>query len=489
MSEKNDYPRPLRRFGWMLPLLMLALAALACDEPYYDPIQVRAVDTDTNVSGRVYATVGSANQLTATYMTDDYGANWRPAENTMLSSGANTHPLSMRSETIYLNTAEPLWTFPRRTFRDFFLDDTANEYFSIPNWGAVSNVVADDAIFVAMGTEGVLVGPAPGTNAAREWTLTSSGMELIDPLPLTITNPGAILGVILWGLLMPPIGFMHMFILRRVWAYLLPPPNARRFALIVSLILMALAGIAIAIWLTNINVTYYGMVGVMTAIVALTGMIITYWLARRRRTDFTRRQRWALVILAGLVSLIVPAGVAAIWVGWWAAFGALGGYFFYHRAYARYFEQRPQDERRLAGEWTRSATPEEESEAEKPSEWLLDRMTLETIIVIASVVALSLLFAFTFDDVFSVSGGGLGLVCGFAVFILLASTALGVYTRMRVYRYAKIEVDVREAIPGRLRGHIIRASVMFPLMTFGAAIGTFIGQMMAYGWFTGLLVP
>lgn len=467
----REQPRRRGARPWWLPLLLLALAALACDGPNFDPLQVRAVEADPVTPGRAYARVGNQNG-SAIYMTDNYGATWQQSDYQFSTGGtppSNALQLTMVGDRLQHN-GQTIWTFPRATFREFFLDDVAGEYFQIPSWGSISNSYHADTLYVAMGTEGVLVGPLPGQPVTREWELTHVGIDGIDPLPLTVTNPVNILIVVLLGISLPPLWLLHTFILRRVWVYLLPLADARRLARRVALALTGLAALAIVVWLTNPATQFYGVVLVMTAVVVAVDVAVTLWLLRRRRRGLTRWQVGALVAVIVLVSLIVPAGVASIWMGWWAVFTLLSGYWFYHQAYTKYFEARTRIHLVPA-----------------PPHWLIDRITLETLLVLVSVLTLTVLFIAAYSRV--VGDDGLGYIIGFVVFVTLATSTLKVYTRLRVYRYAAIDPDSPEATSGTLTGNLIVASGLAPLVAFAGSVGLFIGQMMAYGWFTAMLLP
>ena len=45
------------RYMWMIPLVMLVIAMLACDEVYVPPPMVDRVEADDTVQGKVYITV------------------------------------------------------------------------------------------------------------------------------------------------------------------------------------------------------------------------------------------------------------------------------------------------------------------------------------------------------------------------------------------------------------------------------------------------
>jgi hypothetical protein len=62
--------------------------------------------------------------------------------------------------------------------------------------GPVVNKVQGDTIYAAMGTEGVLVGPAPDRPGTRAWTLRASGIDVLHPVPLALSDIWSLLLVI-----------------------------------------------------------------------------------------------------------------------------------------------------------------------------------------------------------------------------------------------------------------------------------------------------
>ena len=302
---------------WWIAVFFLILAALACDAPTYDPLRVIGVKADPETTGHVYTVVGN-DDLQATYRSDDYARTWaRTTEE--IEPDVDTQ-LHMIGGTLYNSSGQSIWTFPRGTYRFFFLSDDYGQYFSLPS-GNVSNSAAGGVLYIGMRTEGVLTFPAPG-----EWYLSAQGIDLLKPLPLTITYTPTIFAIIVLALLIPPLPLIHAYLLSRVWAQIMPSREAWRRAIIVSLVLTLLAALAITVWLTDVRADYYGIVAVMTAITVITGAGITRVYAPESRR---------LTLWTGFVSLIVPLGVAAVWVGWLFIIPIVTSYAIYHELYRR----------------------------------------------------------------------------------------------------------------------------------------------------------
>jgi hypothetical protein len=476
---KKPSPRPL----WLIPILMLILAAIACDDlVMYDTVGVERVVADADTPGRAYAwlshhvsEINSERSLRGQYLyvTDDYGANWSPAEGDLPEAEVQALPLTMSGETLELDTVA-LWQFPRPQFRYFFYepDDTVVKYFQLPY--QPSNSVQGDVLYVAMGTEGVLVGPAPDSASPRAWTLTNNGMSELRPLALTITEPNEIVGIILLALLVPPLPILHAYLLSRVWAYVLPTQRAWRYALIFSLGQAVVAAIAIVIWLTQISVEYFPMVAVVTALVVIQGVAATGLLATRAGVTAYTRSR--LLTAAALVSLIVPAGVAAIWTGWWAVGLLLIGYACLSYLSRYYLEK-----------YGVITTP-----LKNESRWHIDRLAIEGVLI--GVVTL------TFGS--------------FGIFTLLASVLSRMFDSNGMWTWIQPILQVGLLIVGAwlINRRIIsrsrqlanidpddaprpmwaRAALSVLAWAFIAAVfagGVFGLQAGAYDWFTTLITP
>ncbi len=147
--------------------------------------------------------------------------------------------------------------------------------------------------------------------------LSSKGIDAITPLRLTITDPVIILVIIILALIFPPLSWLHIWLLRQAWRYAFPMGEGRhalQYAAVVTGIITLLAVGAIVFWLTNVQTDYYPVVGVMTLItVAIsTGAAIRLGRERGFSDGFVIR----LSVATALLSVIVPIGVASIWVAW-----------------------------------------------------------------------------------------------------------------------------------------------------------------------------
>lgn len=455
----------MSRLRLIIPFLMLAAAALACDPPQYDPPRVQNIWAD---GGVVYVLAGTM-QDAAVYRTTDAGATWeRAPEGTPAAGFSQALVIDRRGETFWLDE-QPLWSFPRPTFRFFFLNDPDGQYFALPY--SPRNVIVGDTIYIAMGTEGVVVGPAPGSGSTQPWRLTNAGIDHLDPLPLTITAPDTIAGIVALGLLIPPLALLHAYALSRPLRYVLDPRPAWRRALITTLILTALAAAAIVVWLTDVRTDYHGIVIAMTAIVGVSGAGVTWWAARG--ADAAPAVQRRLGLAGGLVSLIVPGGVASIWTAWWAAFVILIGYLLLRLPFVRAL--------RRAGLAA------------------LDRRTRALIDWFGVSAALA--------------GGLIGVVTGAIIIfnpiryplrpisepiILLGGAIVSVIVIMRLSngrmrRWIDTLAGQLTSAPAdilrRFQREMIAASIAAVIAVVAASYLTFIAQAGAYGWFTTLLVP
>ncbi len=174
----------MRRYMLLIPLLIMALAALACDSYIPDAPKVVQVEADPQTPGKAFARVAgevSYSQISAAYETTDYGQSWHKTDHTFSSAGDTA--FSFYGENLYdSRTGARVWSFPRATFRFFFAPDSEEDsYFQFaPMKGCSAVSEADPSIvYVCMGTEGVLVGPnpaapvhAPGCFPARALTLS-----------------------------------------------------------------------------------------------------------------------------------------------------------------------------------------------------------------------------------------------------------------------------------------------------------------------------
>ncbi|MBZ0282640.1 MAG: hypothetical protein K8L97_18005 [Anaerolineae bacterium] len=462
--------------NWRLfiPILMLILAALACDDPVAEAIKVDRVEVDANVPGRAYARVLGLFQA-AIYQTDDYGATWQPSEHVFAESPVRQYSLFMSSETLKLND-QAIWSFPRYMFRFFFYEDDpgVQPRFALP-YGDLSNAAQGDTLYVAMGTEGVLIGRIAPGNTLVDWRLSANGIDVLNPLPLTITHIGSILGIIALALLVPPVVLLHSWMLYCVWIYFLPRPFARRRALQLSLGLSAAAAVACYIWLTDIRTDFFPVVGVVTLIVVLAGLTATYLMTEGQLLS-AKTRRW-LLIMTLLVSLLVPAGVVGVFTSWWAVFIIVFGFGAYRWAYFRHLG--------------REIKPDAEGREHR---WHIDRLALETM-TIAIVFGVVIFWVMTFgmNSVVRVTYGFRDMAM-LGIFLVGLAVAWWV-TRFYVMGRASTFIAVRRGDAERLlrQKPLLRdvriATVIGVVLAGVFSWAVFVGQFAAYGWFTTLLRP
>jgi hypothetical protein len=444
----------------LIPVFFLILAALACDSPYYDPPHVSGVKADPDTPGRVYATVhdqmaqyNCAQKANATYdytdceweeqgepytyRSDDYGQTWQRVETQgeMVDGGA----VVMDGEKLFHDGAA-VWWFPRPGYRSFFFDDDNGQRFNLRHAG-VDSRGADGALYVGMGTEGVLTFRTP-----NEWYLSAAGIAELTPSPLTVTNPADILKVVLLGLLVPPLPLIHAYLLTRVWLYVMTPRRAWTLALIVSTFLTALAGVAITIWVTDANTDFYPIVAVMSVITVLVSAVIG-WAAA------PAPQARSVAYFTALFSLFVPIGVATVWIGWVFIIPTVTTYAIFRRSYAVQLER---NEGVTAG--------------------VLDHLALASV--------------------------GIAIGCGFTVYIgtfflegvlhsgglLFMAAWIGavVWSARWIRQYAQREIAVRGWQARSLQAHLNTAAVLCYALPAVFAGLTFWGQMGAKSWFGSL---
>lgn len=453
----------MSRLRLIIPFLMLAAAALACDPPYYDPPHVQHLWADDD---RVYALAGNLDDA-GVYQTTDAGATWQPAPPDTPIPGEPIRTLTItRRDDTYYGDDGALWTFPRPVFRFFFLDDPDGQYFDLPY--LPSNIIVGDTLYLAMGTEGVVVGPAPGSGSTQSWRLSSVGIDRLNPLPLTITDPGQVAGIVALGLLVPPLALLHAYALSRPLRYVLAPRPAWTRALILTGILTGLAAVAIVIWLTDIRTDYYDIVSVMTAIVAVSGAGLTWHAARRAGVSATAQRR--LTLAGGLVSLIVPGGVAAIWAAWWAVFILLIGFLCLRLPFLRALRRAG-----IAPVATRQRT-------------LIDWLGFSTLLIAAIMGIVLVLLVLYLPLPYQVRD--------IVNWILLLAGVIGI--AVVVYRISvgrvegAIAAQVQTVPPDAIRlfrREMIAAVIAAAVLIGAASIGTFAMQASAYDWFTSLLHP
>jgi hypothetical protein len=313
---------------FLVPIIMLALAALACSPiiPLFS--YVDAVMADTDQPGHVSIRVRNGQAVLPQYATEepvdsffsstDYGQTWMPTA--PFEPTTSTLDLTWDSESLVYRGVR-LWSFPRSGFRGFFYE-WANDTDRIsqidafkPELGAARNVVVEDVLYIALGTEGLLVGPAPNVETTRVWELRQT-IPGLQPMRLNFADPFYLLGVLFTALFIPPLPLIHAYFLSRSWRTLMPSKVAwaRALDLSIGLALLTAAGIILWIVPTTFDIGFYPLTIGMSIVVVVISTLRTIHHAR------------AALLSAGeiriaaersvLASIIVPLGVLAVWWLW-----------------------------------------------------------------------------------------------------------------------------------------------------------------------------
>jgi hypothetical protein len=465
---------------------MLVFASLACDDipavPMVDAVMVG------DEMGTAYARVvnvsdtASSNGLTTViYETKDYGETWQriaaePA--TMKGKIPRAEDLAMIGEKLMDRaTNEEWWSFPRSGFRSFFHADTGGIRFVLP-YGSVSNSSGDGRLFVAMGTEGVLVAKFDrATNGWGEWSLKTTGIDAINPIKLTISEPTSIALVVVLALLAPPLVIIHQRLLKWVWSYIAQDHDANVWALRTTLIITSFAILAIIIWLTDARTDFYPVLAVMTVIVVLAGLLAALLLSRYASAGVRLR----VVIFTVVVSLIIPAalsvGTGAVLTSWPLVILIVWGFSTYRRVYRREYDLYLHKANHPRPRWT------------------IDRLALETVLLGAIMVGLFLgMMGYASDVLYEWFGGNLSNIVMLALGAFYAFFAIralkwyidGVAAKLLDYNRSVDDPPLSVNLLG-WNGHLRVASVWW----LGALIlagFTFFVQATAYSWFQNLAV-
>ena len=470
-----------KRYMWLIPLVMMAIAILACDDVYIPPPMIDRVEADKEAAGTVYVTVKNVGVTysngdltegqTIAYESADYGESWQPSEHRFSDKPANSNDFEFYGEQLLLN-GYVIWSFPRPFFRGIFYGDASSSTiprFELPQ-DKVGNSAQGNTVYIGMGTQGVLVAYLDGNGFAPDWKIRTQGIEALQALPLNFTQPASILSIILLILIVPPFALIHAYLLQRVWLYVLSPAEARSTALKVTAGLVVLAIIGIIFWLTSDRIDLYEVIGVLTVITVIVGVTTTVLLAQKAKvTDATRMK---LAGAALVVSLIVPGGVAALFALWWLVFGIVFIYWAYQRVYRRFID--------IDG-----VTPES-----RLQRWRVDRLAIEMVMIIA-LGSVTIIFEVGLLQAF------LNRAIGNTGLIELLSLALGIgglFFVIRHYSSQRAKAILKltdETLPKRelrlMSGDLWKHTVYWIILTGVASAATLFGQMMAYTWFTSLL--
>ncbi len=428
---------------------MLALAAIACSGPMYDGPFVWAVAADPDQPGRAYALVDSTSGFSSTpptevvYQTDDFGQNWRLWEGDFPDLPARSLNLDIRDEILYIEKRQAIWSFPRASYRYIFAGKPFQDRYGFPHIN-ISNSLQGDTLYVALGSQGVLVGRLTQQPALVDWQITSTGIDVLTPFPLTITDPDMILSVVARALLIPPFALIHAFLLYCLWVYLLPPGRAAVYAIMTTFALTVIAALGIVVWLTDIRIEFYPMVAVVSSIVVLTGVAFTLLFARAVPDAPPRKY---LVGAAVRVSLIVPAAVALVWAGWWAVFIGVFGFGLFRWAYFNAICPDPTNWRQR---------------------WLVDRLAMD---LVGGVSLLAVMLSITI----------VGLLIVLFMFWKVTNEA-----QERLLQAATEHGKVVELTP-EMQSRFDVAAFVWPMIYILAIAATFIAQLEVRNWFLELL--
>ena len=401
----------MRRWLALLPLIMLALAALACSPPPPDPIyhvaRVLKVSANPQIAGTVYVWV-EGQYITFTYSnldnvvvphkvyeTTDYGQNWHETDK-LFPDSVSGISCFMRGEDLYIGD-KLVWSFPRPVFRSiFFSHDADNKAFQLP----VTNLPLDAAfspadpsvLYIPMGTEGVLVGPNPNSPgvASRPWTLTHNGMTDLHPHTLMINASNGSVFFAVGAIVALPF-LLYAWLLTQVWRYSFPANEQHRasaLASALSIVLGVIAWLAVCVWLLDERIEVSLVMATASVFIMMLSSsgLMAIWLARSRHFTSAFTLRFALT--TGLVSLVVPicvlGGLIAQVI---ITFGVIG-FMFYRGCTSRYLE-------------TRSATI---------TQWGLYRLAIEITLLVSFLLlpTAGMIFGVFGLNIFSVALGPSG---------------------------------------------------------------------------------
>ncbi len=496
------------RLRLLLPLILLALAALACDGGIsYNTIYVAAVDADAAQPGHVRVIVRQMVGFVPSeseYYTPDYGPTSAPplresdyyyASTDDGRTWTPTDAFDAPDPSIYLGEGGysrvneagysrlfggETWVFPRAGFRDFFYRSTDDgtgdsvDYFVVGQ-GGYHNRIAGDTIYISMGTEGILVGPAPGVETTRSWELRQN-IPGLRALPLGFSDPLTVAGVVLAALLLPPLPFLHAYLLSRVWRYLLPASDAWRKALRLSLAFAALAAIAIILWIvpTTFDIGFYPMAVAVGLIVVVVSVLMT--VRHARAAGLARGAVRRAGIVAAVVSSLVPLGVLAVWWAWWLVLLLIFGYMAMWGVANRHLRR-----------------SEIISDPLKPiMHWHTDRLALEGMLV-CLLISLPLgAFAYFARPIlfYRLGMGGAQTLIDLGIFagVLVLSILL---VRWRMGRRGRELVAAAHSTAYRApswgeSGLLIAGWLA---ATGVVSIGVWVGQLYIAGWFQSLMTP
>lgn len=350
--------------------------------PYSPADVICLVSADSRVPGRAYAKAYKlgcygVREDAANYVTHDYGQHWIQLSADEASQiewfindadpAPNLHPEGDRLMTL---SGETIWTFPHTQFRQFF--SSSPSYYMSDTFNSMS--ASTDTLYVALGSYGVLVGPYPYDSNHRRWEITNQGITDLHPPAIRFTNPLVIALITMLGLFVPPLTWIHGWLIGQAWRYMYPEGEEQRAVaegVRTARVITFFAAAACVIWLTDIRVDFYQIVAAMAVLSVLISVYEAVQLAREHHFSHSFIAR--LAIATGLLALLVPLAVlfTTIGAGWFVLLLILTAFIFNRHALTRHLEH-------IGAHVTR---------------WQIDHITLEVLVVIALTVYLLTLLA------------------------------------------------------------------------------------------------
>ncbi len=392
--------------------------------PSTHPLVACAVEADPTVVGKAYVqfeyqlSYGPCSDAQSVksgfvYETDDYGQTWHYTSNPpgwdAWYTQHNVPGLSAYDNQLWFN-GRSIRSIPHQLSQIFAYP---NDSMGSPN-GLISSAAppGQGVLYVAMGEYGLLIGPNPAENANLPWYWLQGEVpgyftKPVELSSLPVTHPAEVEALIICAMTLPLVFLSHTWLLGQAWRYMYPPDETYAVMSLcrwVALIVSAVYVLVLELWHFDASANFFVLDGIFAVCVVTVSVLTGVSVARRRQfTDaFVRK----LGIVTGLLSLIVPAVVAATptQVSWPLLVALLLGFIVYRRALRRYLDR---------------------FEA-RATLWQIDRLTLEIEgLFVLLLVPMGLLSAVIFQNV-----GALFLIALIAVPSIAAAVMWG-YTKWR----------------------------------------------------------
>jgi hypothetical protein len=183
--------------------------------------------------------------------------------------------------------------------------------------------------------------------------------------------------------------------------------------------------------------------------------------------------QFRLMLAGGLVSLIVPGGVASIWTAWWAVFVILIGYLL------------------LRLPFVRAAARAGVSLADRGTRARIDWFGVSAALISGLITGLTgtiLFFNPFYYPLRSIAEPVIALVGVVVIVVAIVRLSDG---RMRrwIDGLAGASASAPADMLRRFRREMIAAAIGALVLIAGGSYLTFAAQALAYAWFTSLLVP